>query len=376
MLSTSYSASLLLINVFIWLVMLKIAWPAIHQAPLSCSPPKKQLRLFYVLFISYCVFAFAEHDTYHMWDNFKLNYGLEHFEPTYLWLIDHVTGLNYFLWRSIVWGIACGSIILACKMLKVESYSSFLAITMLLPVSYFVATRGASGHTLTVLAMLMILGGENLYKRNILFGIALLYVSFFLHRSNIIMIAFTLAVGLYPFKISRKFVIISLVLFPILVGITTTFLNDFINGIFKVGMGDNMDMQGKAMSYATREASEFSIVGHITNIIEKAPVVFAQYLITRRITFENIKVERPYLFLYKLTYVLLYVSFLFYFQETSIWFHERLFFMSLIPMCLVLPRVMTFSNSWMKDGRLFVLLSFLSIGFKFFYRYYIFSKLG
>ena len=376
----TYSSDLLLINVMIWIIMFCMVKPYdIIIKPQIGNIQTKTFYTFFSLLFVYCIFAFAEHDTYHYWTEFASNSHLNknHYEPIYQYIYN-LTNHEYFLWRSVVWGIACIALIILANLLKEQNYSLLLGIVLFLPTSFFVATRGSSGHALALLSFILIIGGKPYYKRHILLGLIGIVISIFFHKSNFLYILFLILSGILPIRFNKKFIIISWIAFPFFTEIIGRVLFSYISGKFGISFGEEMNIQKSALHYASSEMTptQMNFNGFIGRFISLFPLLLCTLYLTNRIVFKKIQIGRPYMYLYKLTYITIYIGFLFFFQTTSIWIYQRILFMSLFSTPFIFAKVISMERAYSPWILWIVIFQILSVAFTFCYRYMIWSHLN
>ena len=68
----SYSYQLALISIFTFIIMLIIAKPWRTYFSPQSNNERKGIRVFFWLYVSTCIFAFWEADTYHSWEGFMI----------------------------------------------------------------------------------------------------------------------------------------------------------------------------------------------------------------------------------------------------------------------------------------------------------------
>lgn len=367
------TSGLLSISVVIWICMYVLSKPfTLFNNPAYGKYKSRNFNIYSVLFFLFCIFAFSEYDTYHTWNDFlntKSSKNLLHYEPIYRWISD-VVGMNYFMWRFCVWGVAVGSIFYLSKLLKDRTFGLMFSITMLLPMSYFVATRGSSGHALALLGITLMFGGEPLYDRKRLLALVLIVASLFLHRSNFMFIGLILISLITPLR-NKRIILLSIFAYPLLSSMITHLLDSFVSGGFEIAMDDNMNIQEKAMRYAGGEKKEYNANGFLAIVVYKLPYVLITAYLTVRICFQEMTLPKIYVFYYKFSYVCVYLAMLLFFQETSSWMFERIMFMGLFPMCLVFSKVMQYEKKHDMFFRYIWLSLMLSISYSVLYKFYI-----
>lgn len=363
---------LISISVGIWMCMLALSKPeVIFHRPSYGKCKSKNYNVFFVLFFLFCVFAFSEYDLYHMWKDFlemKISENLTYYEPIYRWLAGLV-GMKYFFWRSIVWGIAVVCIYYLSSLLNDKSIAMMFSITLLLPMSYFVATRGSAAHGMALLGISLLIGCRGLFRRKLILSGTLLILSVFLHRSNLLFIGILIISLFIPLN-NKKIVITSLIIYPILVLIITNILNSFTSGGFELAFGDGMNIQDRAMRFASGDKNMLNSNGLLGVIINRGSLVLITIYLTKKIIFQGVKLPKIYYFYYKATYLYVYVSLLFVSSQASLWMFERLMFMSLFPMCFIFSKVLQLEKKNNKLFKYVLLYALITIAYSISYKYY------
>lgn len=309
------------------------------------SPKKNNVRghynLFFFLYIINSVCALWEWDTYHIWDDFIAagiygNFEILGYEEVYNWLAS-ITGNHYFLWRFFIWAPACLFIYWTAEKLFLCNRNFLLSLALF--AGFAAYTRGMLGHTMLVWGLVLLIDKNNSPNRVI--GILIIFASYFFHKSMYINIVFAI-IALYPF--GKKSLILSLVAFPFLVIAANRLVNIISSGVIDVSLGEGVGGVGdRTLSYVEAEKSEVNSNGVIGRIISYLPEYLALYYMTNRVIFkgwfQDIKQARIFTYLYRLSYISIYIASLFFFVETSQWIYLRFKYMGFFPLIFVLGKL-------------------------------------
>lgn len=334
------------------------------------------IAVFFLLYVSTCVFGFWEYDTYHSWDDFianrLVNFQLSAYEAVYNWLGEK-SGGNYFLWRALIWIPACVFYFSTAGRLKLMHRNMLAA--MILFGSMLSYTRGMLGHTMLLFGVVLLVDKESSIGSKFI-GLVLFAVSYFFHKSMYVNIIFAFLAFL-PWLTKRKVIIVSLIIFPFLTTVATFLIDGISSGNIDLSLGDGVGGVGsadKAVRFASGDKMTVNSNGVIGNIINLTPEYLAIFYLIDRIVFKRyfvgIKQERVFTYLFKLTFVAIYIASLFAFVETSSWIYSRFKYMGFFPMVFVLAKVWSLevrSNKWIKT---IVILQTFAFVFTMAYRLY------
>jgi hypothetical protein len=244
-------------------------------------------------------------------------------------------------------------------------------VAMLLFGSFLSYTRGMLGHTMLVLGAVLFMDKKSDTFTKII-GLVIVCVSYYFHKSMFVNIIFAV-LALFPF--GKKTVVASLIAFPFLTSIATYLINGIASGQIDMALGEGVGGVGDAtVLYASSERKEANVNGMISKTVKYMPeyltLFYLYYKVIVQKIFDNDKKEKVYTYLFRLTYVAIYIASLFYFVETSSWIYERFKYMGFFPMVFVLGAVWSnekYSSKWTK---VIILLQALSILWMLSYRFY------
>lgn len=322
---------------------------------------------FVILYLTlYSVFAFAEADTYHYMGLYEELYKSQfpwHVEPAHFWIIKHLPH-GYYVWRLFIWGISAILYIKTFKLLKIRAdVTGFvIAITMLMP---FAQTRGTLGFAMMMLALVYYVPLKIGTAIRFIIVVSIIVVSTFFHKSlGVYALLFPLAV-LLPYN--RKMIITSLVLFPILYVAVYTLSNDILEMGF---LGEQTIDRGT--SYLERGSEGgYNIFGILTNSI----IWMALFLYFYETTQYYIKntCNKVVIYLQKYTYLLAYVSFLFYGQNVSDFLYTRTLNFAMFPLAISFAYYLQ-NSEYCKKRNVIIFLFFLNTLYEITYHIYKFNQ--
>lgn len=333
-------------------------------------------HFFFLLYALYIIFAFNSSDFYSYWNSFIysklfLSHDILGYEQIYIYLADFFD--NYIVWRCVIWGSAILLFFFTSKKLNIDYRFSMLSI-ILFGFGLNVYTRGILGHTMLLMGVVLFVDDNSSISKKVL-GLILFCLSFIFHKSIFINILFAL-IAFYP--INKKSFILSIFLFPILTTIATILIENIVSGAFSLSFINNTNNVGDvAESYAASENMELTFWGRIGNFIRYFPEYITIFYLANRVlykkVFNGIKQERLYKYLFRLSYVSIYIASLFAFVETSTWIYLRFKHMAFFPLIFVLAKVFSLeekSNIWTKS---IIFFQFLALFYQWFANFYNFE---
>lgn len=308
----SYSAILALIPISLFVYMiLRYRFSNLNRKTIN------NYFLIWICITIYSTWGFAEPDTYHyhqLYDEMVRYKQSLHVEPFYYWLVTILPN-NFYLWRFVIWGTAAALIIYVAK----RNYISSSALGLLIPVMFlhkFVVTRGALG---LAFLMLVIYLYYSYRKKALAYSILFLgiFLSTYLHKSIPIFVLFALVALIIPFN--KKLYWLSLIFFPIFY-VLLFIISDYILGL-NIFSEETVNF---TTNYLEHESMTKNMLGYIMDMITYSPYIFVLFFVLPKFYFHNKLHDTPYgEFLFKYSYILFYVAFLFYNQPTSIWVFSR-----------------------------------------------------
>lgn len=310
-----YSGQLALINLAIWFVML-FKYRQVYTLTFARNTRGRDYIIVTILSITYGVFAFAEADTYHLEEGYEYMYTsgiLTHIEPFYLNLIQ-VLPHSYYLFRLVVWGVAAIFLFYSARKIKLDSNNiGFSMAITLLP--YFSQTRGTLGFALLFLSIILTISINQ--KTSIrLLGVIGIFLSMSLHKSIQIYILLIPIAYLLPLK--RKYIIASLILFPLFYSSVSTLSTSLLQLTFL-----NEITVEKGNSHLEREAVEFNTTGIFFIIFQWISIVLLMFILTKYYIRNKNNCNKSVLFIHKYAYIVFYVALLCLGQTFSSFLYSR-----------------------------------------------------
>lgn len=366
------SVDLLLIYLAMFLVLLIIAKPlkCLNSIrTISGNVTNTEKSVFFIFYALCLIFAFDSGDFYSYAQTFYLqsqyvNVEYMGWEAIFNWWAN-ITN-NYVLWRATIWGLAVLITYWTAVILKLNNRGFLLAVA-LFGFGLDVYTRGIIGHTMLVLGAVLFMDKKSNTLTKII-GLAIVCVSYYFHRSMFVNIIFAV-LALFPF--GKKTIVASLIAFPFLTIIATYLIDGIASGQIVIALGEGVGVrENRAEYYASSERMELNFYGKIGKIIQILPeyltLFYLYYKVIVQRIFDKDKKEKVYTYLFRLTYVAIYIASLFYFVETSSWIYERFKYMGFFPLVFVLGAVWSkekYSSKWLK---LIILLQLFWVFFRLF----------
>lgn len=334
-----YNPNGVLFCFILWVIMLVIARPVRTFLIPTQNNTSLYVALFSILFIIVCTFGLHRWDVYHVDDIVLKDYS--HLEPTHVWIFTKLAHLNLFVYKILVFGTSAALMFYIAKRLNVYSLNFCLVCALFLVDSMFCEMRGTLGHTILLLGYVLIIDNRP-GKRgfiNIVFGVTFLVLAYFLHRSIFICYLFVL---LSLIKFNKKIVIIiSWILFPFLVKIGNNYFGGILNFLTTFEYGGDMGTVESIMLYGESDFSfgKYNIVGSIVRFVGNLATYFTFIYLTYKICFQQIKLDRIYVYLFRFYYACIYVGWLLTSMDVNAWLGSRISVMALYPMPFVLTKV-------------------------------------
>lgn len=312
---------------FIWVVLL--VYSKLTREDLFRG--KNKYPVFPIIMgLVFMVFSFTAGDFFHYkalyYENLKSGTPI-HLEYVYYWLIQVFPG-SYYLWRFLVWGTAFVVYIMICKRQQFPPKYSFGVFTILL-LTYFGNLRQTLPYVLMLYAYIILIDRKQKSIWGSLWAILLIISTVFLHKSSFVYIVL-FSISIAP--LNKRIFLISLFLFPVLRSSLLTIAASFIE-IFS----GNETSLNVGMRYLESDfRKEYNLNGLIRLFIERVPVIVLLIWSMVKIYFCKINIAYIYKVLFQYSYVLIYISLLFYENETSAFLSQRFWDASLFPIAIFL----------------------------------------
>lgn len=305
----------------------------INRIPKESQMRVKNYRLFFILASLFCTYGFVNGDygsykvLYENIGEINGKYEGAYLEPFYMWLID-VLPESYDLWRFVVWGASVVVMILIFKRLKLSVEFSSLIFGLLLFV-YFAALRNSLGYVVLYLGATYLLFPDKNKNLSYVVGIALIICSYFLHKSMFLYITLFF-VALIP--MGRYLFYISIPLFPILY----KSINYFSTLFFTNSIANEQSLESAQHYLDSEFQRNYNLLGYFHLAIWRLPVLILLGLSISQIFFKHRQVPYVYKVLLKISYFLVYISFLFWEQKVSGHLSIRFYYAAIYPLVIFL----------------------------------------
>ena len=240
--------------------------------------------------------------------------GMEDF---YYWLID-ILPKDYSIWRLTVWGSSVVIYTLIIKRLNLSiKYAGLIYCLMLL--FYFSALRNSLGYVVLYLSIIYIIFPHRKRFLWVSIGILGIVASYFLHKSMFIYILIILF-ALIPF--GKKSYITSFLAFPIIYPLVYYYATVIILGTIA---NENSIESGIGYLESDFVDRGLNMLGYLKTIIWRGPVLVLMVYSIRNVFFRNEYIPYGYKVLLNYSYMLVYISFLFWGQQVSVFITDRFY---------------------------------------------------
>jgi len=287
-----------------------------------------RMLVFTILFVSFgCVGG----DFLHNQVIYDMNVASDHpihFENIYVILIKGLP-TNYYVWRFCVWGLAAFLLFKILDEIKSDLDFSFFVFTLML-LNYFPNLRQTLGFMMMFYGYVLAFRGvEDAMPQKLAIGILLLAFSVFFHSTIYVFILLSLLLFI-PGTRSLATIIISILLFPYLYDITKELSTQFINTV-----SHNDIMQEKATKYIESSFRvELNIRGFLKIFVNRLPVLMLFFYGIKKIFIEKVEASYMEKHLLMLTYMLIYISCLFFNNNVSAYLSQRFWDASCYPLTI------------------------------------------
>ncbi|MEA5099158.1 MAG: EpsG family protein [Bacteroidales bacterium] len=285
--------------------------------------------------------------------NFELLTGYESLELPY-WYIARFVNYNYILFRIVVWGSIFILVFKTQKRLELDNnifLISFVFISMLL-LSYARVSLAMSlafyGYSFIVKPKI------NSKLRSYILGLLFIISSLFFHKSAIfLLVIFPLSL----FKLSKKTIFLSFMLFPVLIFIIKTTGFDYI-------MNKSIDDESiinlrSAQEYLNADDYQYGVGMYISNILLYSVFYFSFWIILRHVFSEKYCNMPKHVQKYTnaVFWIILFSS-IFLFTGTISVFYYRLLYFSVIPLSFFVAYIMS-QNIDFNLSRILIIVSII-----------------
>lgn len=275
-----------------------------------------------MLFITmlFCTFGCVGGDFLHNQVIYDMNVQSDHpihFENVYVLLIKGLP-TNYYLWRFCVWGLATFFLFKILDEIKSDLDFSFFIFTLML-LNHFPNLRQTLGFMMMFYSYVLLFNSaKDTMPQKLIMGIILLIFSTFFHSTIFVFILLSLLLFI-PGTKSLAMVVVSLIAFPFLYDITKELSTQF------VGMVSSNDMmQEKATNYIESSFRvDLNIRGFIKLFINRLPVLMIFFFGLKKVLIDRVEASYMEKHLLMLSYLLFYISCLFFNNNVSAYLSQR-----------------------------------------------------
>lgn len=284
-----------------------------------------------IFMVVFSTFGFITGDYFHYKDLYNeiIRYNENiHLEEFYFGLIQ-ILPISYSIWRLAVWGLAAIVFALLLKRLNFNAQFSSLLFALIL-MTTFPNLRNVLGYIVLYYSVVLILFEKKNIVTNCIIGGIGIVCSFFLHKS-MFMYILLLGIALVPFN--KWVYIISWIAFPILYKYLYS-----ISEYFLINSFANDQSITTGINYLNSDFNTYAnLNGLIRLIVNRTSIILLLLYAIICVIFkksDNINYGMKVFLQY--SYILIYLSFLFYGQQVSAFFSSRFWDAALYPMTIFL----------------------------------------
>jgi len=287
-----------------------------------------RMLIFTMLF---CTFGCVGGDFLHNQVIYDLNVKSDHpihFEDVYVLLIKGLP-TNYYLWRFCVWGMAAFFLFKILDEIKSDLDFSFFVFTLML-MNHFPNLRQTLGFMMMFYGyVLLFRSAEDGLPQKLFMGIILLICSTFFHSTIFVFIVLSLLLFI-PGTKSWVMIVVSLIAFPFLYDITKELSAQFIGLV-----SSNDMMQEKTTKYIESSYRvEINIRGFLKLFVNRIPVLMLFFYGIKKVLVDKVEVSYMEKHLLMLTYMLIYISCLFFNNNVSAYLSQRFWDAACFPLTI------------------------------------------
>lgn len=307
---------------------------------------------FFIVVTIFSTYGFTSGDYFHykgLYDQLVLSPTNVHVEEFYFWLIKNLPE-SYTLWRFVVWGIAAIVFVLISRRLKINSRFLSLIFALLLMI-YFPNPRNTLAYVVFYWGITFFFFKWRNAFVSFLLGLIFVLCSYYLHKSMFVYIGLFVIVLLIRWN---KWIYIgSLILFPFLYKSLSSLAEYFL--IYSFANEESLESGIRYLE------SDFYQIANLNGLIQLAlnriPVIVLMIYSIYYIYFRNHNVESIFRLFLNYTYVLMYISFLFYGQQVSAFLSPRFWDASMYTATLFLSYYLYMQNrTFLIKGALCILV--------------------
>ena len=290
------------------------------------------LFVFWAVVTIYAIFEFAGGDYFHYKEFYEVNHikGInDGLDPIYIWLMDTLPH-NFYLWRFVIWGCAAFLWVLIIRYLN-QNLQLAACFFLLIVFFQFVGARQTLGFSILYLGVSLFLYSKEKTINKIL-GIILFCLSYFFHSTLIVYMLLILGAILPVFN--KKMIVLSLVFFPILYILLDTSVMAFVSNSISALSEDSAVKINDYLESDFRATS--NILGIMMKIVSRTPILILLFYSIKKVFWDKEKTDYLNVVLIRMTFFLVYLSYLFNGKDVSAFISPRFWDASLFPLTLLL----------------------------------------
>ena len=283
----------------------------------------------YVFFVIYILlfsllYRPVNGDFWHYLEAYQIGTSVHNnLEDVYNWLMDVVPD-NFILWRICIWLPAAIILMITLKLMKIPSCIATLFFLMFGLINVYYYTRNVLGSAVLYLALVIYGIKQQPLKHffNLIIVVGLFIVSWYLHKSMPLYIGLALLALFLP--LNNATIRIALIAFPLLYLLTYAISFNLLQ--LDIWLTDETGLN--YLESANSEVSNWK--GKISLVIKYIPVIYFYVIAFKTPLSKTIEEYHAYKTFLLLGFFILYLSFLFIEQGSSV-VQGRLYKSSMIP---------------------------------------------
>lgn len=302
-----------LLCIALWFLMLMI-----YKSAMTRQTRKGSYFLFFAIVSLFSTFGFITGDYFHyegLYEELSISSFNHHLEEFYWWLLKGLPN-SYNLWRFAIWAPATLIMVLTFKRLKLDPKLSCLLFTLIL-MTYFCTLRNSLGYVALYYGASFLLFPNQRKVQSYIIGVAIVVCSYFLHKSMFVYISVFVFAMLVPFN--KWTYIASILLFPVLYKSASLIAMWFL--------GNTIADETSTASGEQYLESDFYQIANLGGLLQmslhRLPILIMLFIAIYKIYFKKQSLNYGWKVYLNYTFMLMYVSFLFYGQQVSAFLSPR-----------------------------------------------------
>ena len=256
-----------------------------------------------------------------------------HIESVYIWLAKFCNG-NYYYFRFTIMSLMFFTIHIILRKIKQNKLSVLFFYSIFSLHINISGRQGLSNAILMLGALLIVMNRKSFFRFS--WGIILIIISFFLHKSSLLFLPLLL-ISLFPLK--KKYIVILFLLVPVFIFIENQLLD------FVISFSSEAEVVGRSYLISENRYDDRNIwwwlLAKIQDISVFAILLFEILLLLKNGVLENIDLK----YMYKFLFWIFYAAILLYFLniDSDVIFRRVLAFAKMV-MVFLLPTLLLYNR--------------------------------